>query len=112
MQTSAGGDLADAASLDQAQRPASGIARGAALIAGLTMLFRLLGLARTLVFSRTVGASCLGTAYVTANQVPNLVYELVPGGALTTRWSWPGRPGGPTPIPRNGPGSARSPRRC
>src|SRR5690242_1074896 len=63
---------------------AAGIARGALVIAGLTILSRVLGLARTLVFSQTVGASCLGTAYVTANQVPNLVYELVLGGALTS----------------------------
>ena len=61
-----------------------GIARGAAVVAGLTILSRILGLVRTLVFSQTVGASCLGTAYVTANQVPNLVYELVLGGALTS----------------------------
>ena len=57
---------------------------GAMLIAGLAMLSRLFGLGRTRVFSRTVGASCLGTAYFTANQVPNLVYELVLGGALTS----------------------------
>ena len=62
----------------------AGIARGAAVIAGLTILSRLLGLIRTLVFSQTVGASCLGAAYVTANQVPNLLYELVLGGALTS----------------------------
>jgi putative peptidoglycan lipid II flippase len=62
----------------------AGIARGAAVIAGLTILSRLLGLVRTLVFSQTVGAGCLGTAYVTANQVPNLLYELVLGGALTS----------------------------
>jgi putative peptidoglycan lipid II flippase len=60
----------------------AGIARGAAVIAGLTVLSRILGLVRTLVFSQRVGASCLGTAYITANQVPNLVYELVVGGAL------------------------------
>jgi putative peptidoglycan lipid II flippase len=69
---------------DLAHRPATGIARGAMLIAGLTLLSRMLGLVRTLVFSQTIGASCLGTAYVTANQVPNLVYELVLGGALTS----------------------------
>jgi len=63
---------------------AAGIARGAAVIAGLTVLSRILGLARTLVFSQRVGASCLGTAYITANQVPNLVYGLVVGGALTS----------------------------
>src|SRR6201992_4109284 len=69
---------------DLPQGHAAGIARGAAVIAGLTILSRILGLARTLVFSQRVGASCLGTAYVTANQVPNLVYELVLGGALTS----------------------------
>jgi putative peptidoglycan lipid II flippase len=61
-----------------------GIARGAALIAALTVLSRILGLARTLVFSQSVGAGCLGTAYVTAYQVPNLIYELILGGALTS----------------------------
>jgi putative peptidoglycan lipid II flippase len=64
--------------------PAAGIARGAAIIAALTIVSRVLGLVRTLVFSQTVGAGCLGTAYVTANQVPNLIYELVLGGALTS----------------------------
>jgi putative peptidoglycan lipid II flippase len=65
-------------------RPMAGIARGAMIIAGFTMLARILGLVRTLVFSQTIGADCLGTAYVTASQVPNLVYELVLGGALTS----------------------------
>ena len=62
----------------------SGIARGATLIAALTVLSRLMGLVRTLVFSQSVGAGCLGTAYVTAYQVPNLIYELILGGALTS----------------------------
>jgi putative peptidoglycan lipid II flippase len=69
---------------DPARGPGAGIARGAALIAGLTVLSRLMGLVRTLVFSQSIGADCLGTAYVTANQVPNLIYELVLGGALTS----------------------------
>jgi putative peptidoglycan lipid II flippase len=62
---------------------AEGIARGALIVAGLTIFSRILGLVRTLVFSQTVGASCLGTAYVTANQVPDLLYQLILGGALT-----------------------------
>ena len=62
---------------------AAGIARGALVVAGLTVLSRVLGLVRTLVFSQTVGASCLGTAYVTANQVPDLLYQLILGGALS-----------------------------
>jgi putative peptidoglycan lipid II flippase len=64
-------------------RLADGIARGALIVAGLTIFSRVLGLVRTLVFSQTVGASCLGTAYVTANQVPDLLYQLILGGALT-----------------------------
>jgi putative peptidoglycan lipid II flippase len=67
-----------------ALRLGEGIARGAAVVAGLTILSRVLGLVRTLVFSQTVGASCLGTAYVTANQVPDLLYQLILGGALTS----------------------------
>jgi putative peptidoglycan lipid II flippase len=67
-----------------AERLGEGIARGAAVVASLTILSRILGLVRTLVFSQTVGASCLGTAYVTANQVPDLLYQLVLGGALTS----------------------------
>ena len=67
-----------------AERLGEGIARGVAVVASLTILSRVLGLVRTLVFSQTVGATCLGTAYVTANQVPNLLYELILGGALTS----------------------------
>jgi len=85
VQTSAGKEgLADPAPEDLARRPGSGIARGAVIIASFSLLARAFGLVRTLVFSQTVGASCLGTAYVTASQVPNLIYELVLGGALTT----------------------------
>jgi putative peptidoglycan lipid II flippase len=65
-------------------RLGEGIARGAAVVASLTILSRVLGLVRTLVFSQTVGASCLGTAYVTANQVPDLLYQLILGGALSS----------------------------
>jgi putative peptidoglycan lipid II flippase len=68
-----------------AHRPASsGIGRAAALIAGLTIAARLLGLVRTLVFSQTVGSGCLGTAYNTANLLPNIIYDIVLGGALTS----------------------------
>ena len=62
----------------------TGIGRAAALIAGLTILARLLGLVRTIVFAKTVGATCLGTAYVTANALPNIIYDIVLGGALTS----------------------------
>jgi putative peptidoglycan lipid II flippase len=63
---------------------ARGIARGALIVAVLTGLSRILGLVRTVVFAKTVGAGCLGTAYVTAFQVPNLIVELAIGGALSS----------------------------
>ena len=76
---------AEQAGADSVRRLGAGIARGAAVVAGLTILSRILGLVRTLVFSQTVGAGCLGTAYVTANQVPDLLYQLILGGALSQR---------------------------
>jgi len=60
-----------------------GIGSAAALIGGLTILARVAGLGRQVVFAHTVGNSCLGTAYATANQVPNVIYDIVLGGALT-----------------------------
>ncbi|MBV9448323.1 MAG: virulence factor MviN [Streptosporangiaceae bacterium] len=83
MQTNETG-LTEQAEPTRIQSLGAGIARGAAIIAVLTVASRIMGLARTLVFSQKVGADCLGTAYVTANQVPNLIYELVLGGALTS----------------------------
>ncbi len=78
------------------------------------MLARILGLVRTVVFSQTVGATCLGTAYVTANQVPNLVYELVLGGAMASVMvpvlARSAERSGTDRQPR--PRSARSPRHC
>lgn len=64
--------------------PGAGIGRAAAMIAGLTIVARLLGLVRTVVFAKTVGATCLGTAYITANTLPNIVYDVILGGALTS----------------------------
>ena len=58
------------------------IARAALLVAGVTVLARVVGFGRWLVFSKTVGAGCLADAYATANQLPNVLFEVVVGGAL------------------------------
>ncbi len=60
-----------------------GVGRAAVLIGAITMVARAIGSGRQLVFAHTVGASCLGTAYTTANMVPNIIYDIVLGGALT-----------------------------
>lgn len=58
-------------------------AASAALVVSVaTLLSRLVGFGRWLVFSPTVGAGAVGTAYQSANQVPNILYEVIAGGAL------------------------------
>ncbi len=73
--------VTEAGPLRQAGR---GIGRAAALIGGITVIARVVGFGRQLVFAHTVGSHCLGTAYATANQVPNIIYDIVLGGALTS----------------------------
>ncbi|MBV9092721.1 MAG: oligosaccharide flippase family protein [Streptosporangiaceae bacterium] len=60
-----------------------GLGRAALLIAAITLLARVIGFGRQVVFAHTVQAQCLGTAYTTANMVPNIIYDIVVGGALT-----------------------------
>jgi putative peptidoglycan lipid II flippase len=60
------------------------IGRAAILIGVLTAAARVIGFGRQLVFAHTVGNSCLGSAYTTANQVPNIIYDIVLGGALAS----------------------------
>ena len=67
-----------------ARRVAQGVAGAAALIAVLTVLARLAGFGRTLVFTNAVGAGSTGDTYTAANNVPNIVYEIVAGGALAS----------------------------
>ncbi len=83
-ETGGGAEVSETAETTRASKVAVGIARGALVVAVLTALSRVLGLLRTVVFAQTVGAGCLGTAYVTANQVPNLIVELALGGALSS----------------------------
>ncbi|BBH63413.1 membrane protein [Actinoplanes sp. OR16] len=61
-----------------------GLAGAAALITILTVVARLAGFARTFVFLRTVGHESLGDVYNAANVIPNIIFELVAGGALAS----------------------------
>ncbi len=51
-------------------------------LAGLTLASRVIGFGRSVVFSKTVGDTCLGDAYNAANTLPNLLFEVVAGGVL------------------------------
>lgn len=61
---------------------AGGIVAVAGMVAAITIVSRGVGLGRWVVFSNSVGATCLGQVYATANQVPNVLYEAAAGGAL------------------------------
>lgn len=65
-------------------RPAARIAGAAALITVLTVVARIAGFGRTFVFLHTVGHGPLGDIYNAANTIPNIVFELVAGGALAS----------------------------
>lgn len=65
-----------------ARRAAAGLAGAAALLAALTLASRVVGFGRWFVFAATVGSACTGTAYQSANIVPNVLFEVVAGGAL------------------------------
>ncbi|WP_250033520.1 murein biosynthesis integral membrane protein MurJ [Paractinoplanes maris] len=67
-----------------AQAPGVRIAGAAALITVLTVVARLAGFGRTFVFLQTVGHGDLGDIYNAANTIPNIVFELVAGGALAS----------------------------
>ena len=56
----------------------------AAGIAGVTVLARVVGFGRVAVLTRTLGTGCVGDAYQSANQLPNIVFEVVAGGALAS----------------------------
>ncbi|GAA2728197.1 murein biosynthesis integral membrane protein MurJ [Cellulomonas aerilata] len=66
----------------RARRTLGGLAGAAALIAVVTVLSRVLGFGRWLVQSGTVGYGSIGTAYASANTVPNVLFEVAAGGAL------------------------------
>lgn len=62
-------------------RPAQ-LASVAVGVAALTLTARIVGFGRSVVFSKTVGDTCLGDAYNAANLLPNVLFEIVAGGVL------------------------------
>ena len=63
-------------------RAAPGVFAAAGLIAVVTLAARVFGFGRWLVFSQSVGATCVGSVYQAANQLPNVIFEVAAGGAL------------------------------
>ncbi|PWD49981.1 virulence factor MviN [Serinibacter arcticus] len=63
-------------------RLTAGVAGAAAVLTVLTLAARLVGFARWFALNAWVGPNEVGTAYSTANTVPNVLFEVAAGGAL------------------------------
>ncbi len=61
----------------------SGVGRASALLASGTLVSRLLGFVKAAVLLQTIGVLAAGDAFTVANQLPNVLYELVAGGLLS-----------------------------
>ena len=60
----------------------TGVLAAAGLIAVITLLARIVGFGRWIAFSGSVGGTCVGEVYATANLLPNVLFEVAAGGAL------------------------------
>ncbi|MDR1412444.1 MAG: murein biosynthesis integral membrane protein MurJ, partial [Actinomycetes bacterium] len=74
---------ADSAPGDGQERHPS-VARSAALMSIATAASRVTGFVRTWATALALGATAAASAYTTANNVPNMIFELVAGGVLSS----------------------------
>jgi putative peptidoglycan lipid II flippase len=79
-ETSAGTSMAGGKG--RAGKAPVGVFAAAGLIAVVTLAARVFGFGRWLVFSQSVGTTCVGSVYQAANQLPNVIFEVAAGGAL------------------------------
>ncbi len=68
-----------------AEMPATGraVARNSATMAAGSMVGRVTGLLRTVAIGAAIGGALVGNDYALANNLPNMVYELLLGGVLS-----------------------------
>lgn len=70
--------------MDSAVDRRPSLARGAALITVATAVSRITGFVRVVAVAAAIGTTFLANTYHTANTAPNLVFELVAAGVLTS----------------------------
>ena len=61
----------------------SGLLRSNVVVASGTLVSRVTGLIRVMVFAYVVGQTALADAYKLANETPNIIYDLIIGGVLS-----------------------------
>ena len=72
------------ASADTAVGRETSLARGAATISIATAVSRITGFARVIVMAAALGTTFLANTYQTANTAPNVIFELIAAGVLTS----------------------------
>ena len=66
------------------RRQAQEVARSTAMMSSLTLVSRATGFIRTWAMAFALGNTMLAASYALANNLPNMIYELVAGGVLST----------------------------
>ncbi len=66
------------------EKRAPGIIRGTAIVGSMTLLSRILGFVRDLLFARLFGAGNVADAFFVAFRIPNLLRSVMAEGALTS----------------------------
>jgi putative peptidoglycan lipid II flippase len=74
----------ESGSQDGGRSAGRGILRTAGTMAVATLISRITGLVRTMVLAAALGVGAVNDAYNTVNTLPNIVYELLLGGVLTS----------------------------
>ena len=74
----------DDADDDMGSSDYSTVGRSAGLMTALTIVSRITGFIRTWAMAAAIGMSLLSSSYQVANNLPNMLYELVMGGMLVT----------------------------
>ena len=69
---------------DMASSNYGGVGRSAGMMTMLTIVSRVTGFIRTWAMAAAIGMSLLSSSYQVANNLPNMLYELVMGGMLVT----------------------------
>jgi putative peptidoglycan lipid II flippase len=70
--------------VEASAEPKGSLARGAAAISAATVVSRITGFLRVLVVAYALGGTFLANTYQTANTAPNVLFELVAAGVLTS----------------------------
>lgn len=71
-------------SAEEEAKTRESVGRSSAMMSGLIIVSRITGFFRTWAQAYAVGVTMLASCYTIANNLPNLLYELVMGGMLVT----------------------------